>query len=220
MLLKSKIYKNFFILCLISSPPTSWKTFVILCFISSHPRAYFFYFTALSVVTPTCQEDLFWEKYKKFLASRFISFFGLSKFPPKMQKSFFWKKYEFFKLGARKFHFPKKKKLFQCFFYFSTLESFLLKYKKFLKVGSRKFHIPKYKNFFAEKIFLLIDFFNLGAWLFLKYRENLCWKNKINFFQSRIFYFFYFSNLGWKVWQVALKSTVIESTLTYEILEK
>ena len=51
---------------------------------------------------------------------------------------------EFFKLGARKFHFPKYKKVFQNrFFYFSSSETPLL---KFLKLRARKFHFPKYKS--------------------------------------------------------------------------
>ena len=66
----------------------------------------------------------------KFCQSRFfvpISDFG----------SFLLKYKKFFRLEARKFHFPENKKFFQSgFFYFLSLESCFLRYKKFFRVSA------------------------------------------------------------------------------------
>ena len=83
-----------------------------------------------------------WQSSRNARELKEFLFFRLCKFPPEV--------YEFFKLGAREFHFSKfkKKRNFQgrFFIYFLSSKSFLW---NFFTVRARNFCFPKYKeNFF------------------------------------------------------------------------
>ena len=89
-----------------------------------------------SAVIPKCKRT-FLEKYTIFLG-----FSDFTNFLLKYENTFFRKKYEFFKLGARKFHFQIYKKFFG-FFYLLSLESSL---PKFSNLGARKLNFLKHKK--------------------------------------------------------------------------
>ena len=112
---------------------------------------------------------------KKFLPSRFfVCFWGFV--------SSFLKYKKFFKLGARKFHFPKYKEHLRAGFF--TFQAW-----KITSRNIRKFHFLKYKEFF-------------WGFRFLKYKNRFLLRKYKKFFRGFRKYktysqggFFYFSNL-------------------------